>query len=167
MFCWKSRGRFGKHPSALSSSHQTNPLISFVRLSNGELHPGWGFRQPGVIAAFPVAPTTCLAMGVRGPEFVTLDAVHVMKVNELVVRLCDRFVHSRARSEEIRKTVKACAGAAKYGVTAFMPVGKGMPSVRAFIRHYLGLAPEVSRPVMASISEVGAERDVPGSSQLS
>ena len=41
-----------------------NPVISFVRLPNDELHPGWGFRRQGVIVAFPLAPTACLAMGV-------------------------------------------------------------------------------------------------------
>ncbi len=153
-----------KAPIGVEFVTSDNPLISFVRVGDGELNPGWGFRQPGVVAAFPVAPTTCLAMGVRGPESVTLDAADVMKVNELVIRLCDRFVYSRTRSEEIRKTVDVCAGAAKYGVTAFMPSGIQMPSVREFIRHYLGLAPEVSKPVIASISKASAERDVPGGS---
>ena len=119
-----------------------NPLVTFVRLSNDELHPGYGFRQSGVVAAFPLAPTTCLAMGPTGPEFVTFDHAHVMKINEVVIRLCDRFVYSRRRSEEIRKLVDECGGTAKYGVTAFMPVRLEMPSIRAFIRHHLGLPPE-------------------------
>ena len=119
-----------------------NPLISFVRLNNEVLHPGWGFRRPGVIAAFPLAPTTCLAMGPTGPEFVRFDAEHVMKINELIIRLCDSFVYSRTRSEEIRKLVDTRAGTAKYGFTAFVPSGTEMPSIGAFLRHHLGLPPE-------------------------
>ena len=119
-----------------------NPVISFVRLPNDELHPGWGFRRQGVIVAFPLAPSACLAMGPTGPEFVTFDVQHVTKINELIVRLCDRFVYSRTRSEEILKLVDSVGGTAKYGVTAFMPTETGMPSIRAFIRHYLGLPPE-------------------------
>lgn len=121
-----------------------NPLISFVRLQNGELHPGWGFRRPGVIAALPLSPGVCLAMGPSGPESVTLDELHVMKVNEVMISLCDRFVYSRNHSGEIKKLVHECAGAAKYGVTAFVPAGIEMPSFRAFVRHHLGLPPEES-----------------------
>jgi hypothetical protein len=129
-------------PIGVEFATSDNPLISFVRLSNGMLHPGWGFRRPGVIAAFPLAPTTCLAMGPTGPEFVRFDAEHVMKINELIVCLCDRFVYSRTRSEEIRKLVDMRAGTAKYGVSAFVPSDTGMPSVGAFLRHHLGLPPE-------------------------
>ncbi len=119
-----------------------NPLVTFVRLRNDLLHPGYGFRQPGVVAAFPVAPRTCLAMGPNGPEFINFDQAHVTKINEVIVRLSDRFVYSRTRSEDIRKLVDECGGTAKYGETAFMPVGVDMPSIRAFIRRHLGLAPE-------------------------
>jgi hypothetical protein len=121
-----------------------NPVISFVRLNNDELHPGWGFRQQGVVVVFPLAPTACLAMGTTGPEFVTFDAEHIMKINELIIRLSDRFVYSKTLSEEIQKLVHSVGGTAKYGANAFMPSETGMPSIKAFIRRNLGLPPEDS-----------------------
>src|SRR5262249_14340004 len=63
-----------------------NPLITFIRLANDLLHPGYGFRTPGVVVAFPLAPSVCLAMGPNGPESVTFDQEHVMKINEVIAR---------------------------------------------------------------------------------
>jgi hypothetical protein len=121
-----------------------NPLVTFVRLSGDLLHPGYGFQRPGVVAAFPLAPSCCLAMGPNGPESVVFDHKHVMMINEVTVRLADRFVYSRTRDEEIRKLVDDQGGTAKYGETAFLPVGIEMPSIESFLRRHLGLSPEDS-----------------------
>src|SRR5258708_40236939 len=50
-----------------------NPVISFVPVGNGELSPGYGFRFPGVVVAFPLSPGACLVMGDVGPELHRLD----------------------------------------------------------------------------------------------
>ena len=119
-----------------------NPLVTFMPVGNGELNPGHGFRVKGVVAAFPLAPNACLAMGVDGPETVVLDVTRTTKVNEVIVRLCDRFVYSRTLSAEIQKTVDQCGGAAKYGESAFLPVGLQVPSLKHHLRTTLGLSPE-------------------------
>jgi hypothetical protein len=118
-----------------------NPVVTFLPLSNGAWSPGHGFRNPRVVALFPVAPCACLAMGNTGTdsgtESQTLDASQIAKVNELVIRLCDRFVYSKTFSAEIQKLVDSCAGSTRYGETAFLLPGR--PTVKEFIRKQLGL----------------------------
>lgn len=90
-----------------------------------------------VIAAFPLAPSACLVMGSNGPESISVDAGQVAKVNEIVVRACDRSVYSKTLSAEIRQHVDAFAGSTKYGETAFLLPMR--PSAKDFIRKVLGL----------------------------
>jgi len=119
-----------------------NPLITFVPLPNGEFHPGHGFAKPETIVAFPLAPTACLVMGVPGPERVTKDVQSVNKINETVIRLCDRYVYSKTRLENIKKEVDEFAGTARYGKSAFVRVGEERPSVKDFFRRNLRLPEE-------------------------
>jgi hypothetical protein len=115
-----------------------NPLISFLPLRNGEFHSGYGFRFPGVIAAFPLAPDACLAIGAVAPELQKLDTAGIRKLNEVTIRLCDRYVYSQMYSEEVTTLVNECGGTARYGETAYLHVGLNLP-VKDFIRRHLGL----------------------------
>jgi len=78
-----------------------NPVITFLKLREDLWHPGHGFRKPGVIVAFPLAPSACLTVGVAGREFQEVDAATVKRMNEMVVSCSDRFVYSKTRSQEI------------------------------------------------------------------
>lgn len=81
-------------------------------------------------------------MGPNGPDRVTFDHKHLMMINEVTIRLADRFVYSRTPSEEIKKLVDEQCGTAKYGETAFLPVVVEMPSIKTFLRRHLGLSAE-------------------------
>jgi len=121
-----------------------NPLISFLPLNNGELNPGHGFRKPEVVAAFPLAPHVCVGMGptsFRGPESITLDAARVGKINETIIRLCERFVYARTCDDGLRRLTDKYGNTAKYGETAFLPVGLSVPTAKDFVLHYLQLGP--------------------------
>jgi hypothetical protein len=114
-----------------------NPVVTFVPLRNGEWHPGYGFGRPDVMAAFPLAPCACLVIGSSGPESITADAGQVAKVNEIVIRLCDRFVYSKTFSMEVRRHVDAYGGTTRYGETAFLLLMR--PTAKEFLRKALGL----------------------------
>jgi Protein of unknown function (DUF4238) len=131
-------------PEGLEFVTSDNPLISFVPMRNGQLNPGHGFRKDGVIGAFPLAPSACLGIGVRGCELVTLNAADIARINVTVIRLCDRYVYSKTFSPEIQKLVDAYGGDAKYGKNAFLPLGMHIPTAKEFLRHSLGLSSEAS-----------------------
>jgi hypothetical protein len=116
-----------------------NPVISFVPVGNGELSPGYGFRYPGVVVAFPLAPSTCLAMGDLRPELYRLDISGIAKINEIIVRSCDKYVYSKTYSDRIKEMVNEFGGTATYGVTTHLPLGLKLPKVKEFIRRSLGL----------------------------
>jgi hypothetical protein len=121
-----------------------NPLVTFLPI-NGEFAPGHGFGVPGVVAAFPLAPSAALIVGVPGrPEPHTVEAAQVMKLNELIVRLCDRYVYSRTRSIDVQRIVDESAGSARYGKAAFTRAGLKMPDIKDFMRRHLGLDAETS-----------------------
>ena len=93
-------------PRNLEFVTSDNPLVTFVRLNDGALHLGYGFRTKDVIAVFPLAPSTCLAMGEGGgSESVTLNEVDTMRINEAIIRMCDRYVYSKTFSGEIQSLV--------------------------------------------------------------
>jgi hypothetical protein len=50
-----------------------NPLVTFVPLGNGLLHPGYGFGKAEAVAAFPLTPDACLVMGNAWPVSANLD----------------------------------------------------------------------------------------------
>lgn len=116
-----------------------NPVISFVPVGNGELSPGYGFRFPGVVIGFPLCPDACLAMGDVGPELYRLDISGMTKINEIMVRSCDRYVYSKTHSDQIDQMVNEYGGTARYGVTTHIPLGMKLPKVKDFIRRYLRL----------------------------
>jgi len=126
-------------PDGVEFVTSDNPLVTFMPYGNGLLNPGHGFRKDGVVAAFPLAPNACLAMGVPGSESVVLDTEAVTRVNEVVVQLCDRFVYSKTFSEDIHNLVDELGGNKKYGESAFVPLGIVVPTVKNFLRQYLGL----------------------------
>jgi hypothetical protein len=111
-----------------------NPLITFVPLGNGLLHPGYGFGKTAVVAAFPLSPRACLVMGDAWPVPITVDKATVDSFNQTLISLSDRYIYSKTRSEEIRETVQTHAGTCRYGVNALMPIGLNMPSARQFLR---------------------------------
>jgi Protein of unknown function (DUF4238) len=93
-----------------------NPLITFIAVGNGEFAPGHRFGVPGVVAAFPLAPNAALMMGISAKaQSYAVNTAQVMKLNETIIRLCDRYVYSRLHSAEIGKMVDEYAGAARYG----------------------------------------------------
>jgi hypothetical protein len=119
-----------------------NPLVTFFPLPNGEFHPGYGFGKNGVVAAFPLASRACITWGVPGGRSRTVGADIVAKVNETMIRLSDRYVYSKTRSEIVRERVNEYGGSVRYGKNALMPVGLKPPSVRQFIRRRFGLNAE-------------------------
>jgi len=121
-----------------------NPLITFVPLGNGKLHPGYGFRKTIAVAAFPLAPDACLLMGDAWRVGRTLDALTIRELNEAFISICDRYVYSRTYSDEVRKTVEQHGGSFRYGVNALMPIGMKLPTARQFLRFHFGLNPDES-----------------------
>jgi len=67
----------------------------------------------------------------------SLNTSQTAKVNDLVIRLSDKFVYSRTFSVETQRLVDNCGGSVKYGETAFLLPGR--PSVKEFMRKRLGL----------------------------
>ena len=128
-------------PEGMEFVTSDNPFVSFIPLGNGRLNSGHGFRKPETLAAFPVAPHVCLGMGVTGPESVTIEAAFVSEINRTIIELCERYVYSKTRSEEIRQLVDQCANTRRYGVNAFLPLGINVPTAKDFVLHMMRLAP--------------------------
>lgn len=129
-------------PAGMEFITSDNPVVSFVPLSNGEFHPGHGFAKPETVIAFPLAPDTCLVMGIPGQNSimrVNVDAQTANKLNEVLILLCDYYVYSNTRSDDIKELVDKCAGAARYGKNAFVRIGEERPSVKDFFRRNLKL----------------------------
>lgn len=122
-----------------------NPLITFIVVGNGEFAPGHGFGVRGVVAAFPLAPNAALMMGISAKaQPYTVDSATVMKLNETIIRLCDRYVYSKLHSAEIARMIDEYAGTARYGVTAFLRGGADVPNIGDFMRRHIGLNPKAS-----------------------
>jgi Protein of unknown function (DUF4238) len=110
-----------------------NPLITFVPIGNGLLHPGYGFRKEEAVAAFPLAPEACLVMGNAWSVPTTLDIGSLTSLNETLITICDRYTYSKTLSEQIQETVQKRAGICRYGVNALMPTGLNMPTAKQFL----------------------------------
>jgi hypothetical protein len=125
-----------------------NPVMNFIPLKHGPFNPGHGFNRPGVLTAFPLAPSVCLIMGVPAgnTDSRRVDAETVTMTNEALISICDRFVYSKTRSDQIQALVQQCAGTFKYGENSLMPVGIKLPSVRGFLRRRFGLDPDEKEP---------------------
>ena len=119
-----------------------NPLVSFMPLRNGLLHPGHGFRPDTVDAVFPLAPDACLHMGKAWVVPRNLDSTMLTRLNEALISICDRYVYSKTRSDEVNELVQSLAGTCVYGENAFMPVGLKLPTARHFLRMRFGLGPD-------------------------
>lgn len=101
-----------------------NPVVTFVRLFSAgqELwHPGYGWGYKGVVIAFPLSPTACLTM-TDSPrsERRTVDDDTVVRMNEMLICCCDRFVYARTLSARISETVGQWANTSIPGENAFM-----------------------------------------------
>lgn len=126
-------------PTGTEFISSDNPVISFQKSREDLWHPGCGFRAPGAIVAFPLAPTACLTMGGEGREFQRVDAATVARTNELVVRCCDRFVYSRTPSAEVEGLVNTIARTSVPGETAFLGRLPGKEHVEEHLRKTIGI----------------------------
>lgn len=64
-------------PEACEFITSDNPLVTFLPV-NGEFAPGHGFGVPGVVTAFPLAPSAALIIGISGRwESCTIDPTQV------------------------------------------------------------------------------------------
>jgi hypothetical protein len=90
-------------PRGLEFVTSDNPLVTFIDLGNGRLNSGHGLRKQDTIGIFPIAPHVCVAMGPQGPESVTIESAAVTLVNRVIIELCERYVYSRIKSEELRR----------------------------------------------------------------
>jgi hypothetical protein len=116
-----------------------NPVVTFIRLKEDLWHPGHGVRKPGVVVAFPLAPTACLAVGIEGREFQSVDAATVTRMNEIVVSCSDKFVYSKTRSEEIQKLVDTMGGWSIPGKTAFIGQYPDTEQIEEYLRKKMGI----------------------------
>jgi hypothetical protein len=128
-----------KAPAGTEFVTSDNPVITFIKLRDDLWHPGHGFRKPGVVVAFPLAPTACLTVGVAGREFQEVDAATVTRMNELVVSCCDRFVYSKMNSVEISNMVNTIGGWSVPGKTAFLGEMPGIEKIEEHLRKTMGI----------------------------
>jgi hypothetical protein len=116
-----------------------NPLVTFVPLKHGVLHPGYGFRREDADAAFPLAPDACLLMGHAWNVPTSLDKAATDNLNDALICVSDRYVYLRRLSREIQERVDKYGGTSRYGVNAFMPLGIKVPLARQHLRTHFGL----------------------------
>jgi hypothetical protein len=128
-----------KAPAGTEFITSDNPVITFIKLKEDLWHPGHGFRKPGVVVAFPLAPSACLTIGIEGREYEDVDASTVMRMNDLVVRCCDRFVYSHTLSTEIEGMVKAVSRTSVPGETAFIGAFPGTEQIQQHLRKQIGI----------------------------
>jgi hypothetical protein len=121
-----------------------NPLVTFIRLTDEIWHPGHGFRNPGVVVAFPLAPSACLVMGISGTQSADVDEASVDRVNEIVIRCSDRFVYSKTRSAKIEQMVNDCARTSVPGETAFVGQFPDEERIEAYLRRHMGIRPRAA-----------------------
>jgi hypothetical protein len=138
----KEPWRILRPPLGLQFVTTDNPLITFVPLGNGLLHPGYGFGKEIADAAFPLAPDACLLMGKAWNVARTLEGEMLAHLNEAFISICDKYVYSKTMSDEVNEMVQKYAGTCRYGESAFMPIGLKLPSARAFLRMQFNLGPE-------------------------
>ena len=115
-----------------------NPLVTFIPLSNGKLHPGYGFNVKNSVSVFALAPDACLAMG-KSTVPDTMSKATFLELDETVISTCDRYVYSKTRSDSVQAIVQCHAGEVRYGVNALLPIGVKVPDARQLIRQRFGL----------------------------
>ncbi len=126
-------------PEGMEFVTSDNPLVTFVPLGHGVLHPGYGFRREDADAAFPLAPNACLLMGHAWNVPTSLNKVAVDQLNDALISVSDRYVYSKTLSREIQDRVDQYGGSSRYGVNAFMPLGLKLPTAQQFLRAHFGL----------------------------
>ncbi len=131
--------RIVRPPDGIEFVTSDNPVVSFVPLGNGLLHPGYGFGKEIADVAFPLAPDACLLMGTASNISTSLEKPAVDALNNVIIDICDRYVYSKTLSDEMRQRVDQFGGSARYGVNAFVPLGVKMPLAREFLRTHFGL----------------------------
>jgi hypothetical protein len=136
--------RILRPPEGVEFVTSDNPLVTFVPLGNGVLHPGYGFRRTDADAAFPLAPNACLLMGSAWNVPTSLDKTAVDSLNDALISVSDRYVYSKTLSHEVQERVERYSGTIRYGVNAFMPLGVKIPLARQFLRAHFGLDPHFS-----------------------
>jgi hypothetical protein len=126
-------------PDGMEFVTSDNPVVSFVPLGNGLLHPGYGFGKEIADVAFPLAPDACLLMGTAWNVPTSLEKPAVDALNQAPIDICDRYVYSKTLSDEIRQRVDQYGGSSRYGVNAFRLLGVKVPLAREFLRTHFGL----------------------------
>ena len=115
-----------------------NPVVTFLRFftQHEEIwHPGYGFGTKNVVIAFPLAPTACLVMTdtpFQDPR-ARVNADTVQRVNEMLIRSCDRFVYSLTLSPKITETVDRFGATSIPGENAFL----GRPIDQTLVENHL------------------------------
>jgi hypothetical protein len=115
-----------------------NPLVTFIPLTNGKLHPGYGFNFNGSVSVFVLAPDACLSMG-QWPVPNTLSDATLSELHEAIISICDRYVYSTTRDDEVQKLVANHAGQFRYGINALLPTGVQLPDACQMLRRQFGL----------------------------
>jgi hypothetical protein len=126
-------------PAGKEFATSDNPLVTFLRLTQEVWHPGYGFRTPNVVIAFPLAPTTCLTMGIVGREFERVSEATVTKLNDIVIRASDRFVYSKTYTEKIARMVEEFGGTSVPGETAFVGQFPNAEAIEDKLRELIGI----------------------------
>jgi Protein of unknown function (DUF4238) len=121
-----------------------NPVVTFRRFftESGEFwNPGYGFGTKNVLIAFPLAPPACLVMTdtpFRGSR-ARVNADIVQRVNEMLIRSCDRFVYSLTPSVKIAETVDHFGGTSIPGLNAFIGRVVDQTLVEEHLRKAMGI----------------------------
>jgi hypothetical protein len=143
-------------PAAAEFVTSDNPVVTFLRLKEDLWHPGYGFRKPGVVVAFPIASTACLTIGFAGqPEFQRVDAATVARLNDIVVRSSDRFVYSKTLSEETIKMVDEVGRTSVPGETAFVGPSADAQRIEEHLRQSMGIRKHAASGSGQATSESG------------
>jgi hypothetical protein len=116
-----------------------NPLGTFLRLTPNLWHPGHGFRKPNVVAVFPLAPSACLMMGIHGRHFQEVTEEMVMRVNDIIIRVSDKFVYSRNVSSKITEMVNEFGGTSVPGKSAFIAPFPDEKRIEEGLRKIMGI----------------------------
>lgn len=116
-----------------------NPVVTFLPVKPDAWSPGHGFRQLNVVTAFPLAPSACLTMGIVGNDFRTVSENEVAQLNEVVVRMSDRFVYARTASDKIVTMVEEFGGTSVPGKNAFIGTFPDEKRIEEGLRRIMGV----------------------------
>lgn len=138
----KNPWRIIRPPEGREFLTSDNPLVSFIHLPNGMLHPGHGFRKPEVLAGFPLAPDAYLLMGDGWNTCQTLEDDDLQNLNTATVSISDRYIYTKTFSEQVQILVDECGGRFRYGISAFLPMGVKLPDASRVLRNHFGIGIE-------------------------